>query len=151
MPWEFLNKTILIFLLRSSYQYLVFLRYIHGMKNHILVVEDDASICDAVKLILEYAGYAVQTCTDGHVIEELLHDAHGSPQMILMDIYLSGNDGRVLTKKLKQEQTTRNIPVLMMSANLQADSDARKVGADDFIPKPFDVTTLLGKVRRYVN
>lgn len=121
------------------------------MQEQILLIEDDPAICDVVKIVLEHAGYDVSVSNTGAIVDELLQEKDGCPSVILMDIYLSGNDGRELTKQLKKTAPTQHIPIVMMSANPHADIDARNVGADDFIAKPFTLETLLGKVKRYIN
>jgi DNA-binding response OmpR family regulator len=55
---------------------------------------------------------------------------------------LSGQDGRVICKKLKKFPTTKNIPVIMMSAHPSAEKSAREACADEFIAKPFDIDDL---------
>lgn len=119
--------------------------------QQVLVIEDDPDVSQVVKLILEYGGYDVHVSESGEIVDDLINQRDGHPVVILMDIFLSGSDGRELTKKLKKTTLTQHIPVVMMSANRAAHEDAKKVGADDFISKPFDAQTLLGKVKQHVN
>jgi CheY-like chemotaxis protein len=121
------------------------------MRQHILVIEDDLSIADVVQAILEYEGYAVDVSQNGDIVETVLKQKDATPSVILMDIYLSGDDGRELTKKLKGSLATKHIPVVIMSASFNAGRDAKTVGADDFLEKPFTIESLIGKVKRYVN
>ncbi len=70
--------------------------------------------------------------------------------MILLDVLLSGKDGREIVKYLKSQDETRYIPVIMFSAHPSAEETARKAGADDFIAKPFDIDELLVKIAHYI-
>lgn len=120
------------------------------MRERILVVDDDPGICDAVKMILEFEGYQVSATERGECAEKIMHEKR-HPDLIIMDMSLSGKDGRDITRKLKGAPTTQDIPIVMISAHPQANNEAKKAGADDFIPKPFDVETLITKVKKYVN
>lgn len=68
------------------------------------------------------------------------------PDLILLDVLISGYDGRVICKELKSREETRHIPVIMFSAHPGAAATISDYGADDFISKPFDVNHLLQKV-----
>lgn len=112
----------------------------------ILVVDDDPDILDALQLILEDAGFEVKTTEKGEYAENL-RDGNGNlPDLILLDVLLSGKDGRAICKKLKGQPATKHIPIIMMSAHPDADKSSREVGADDFLAKPFDFDDLLRKI-----
>jgi CheY-like chemotaxis protein len=121
------------------------------MQKQILVIEDDPGIADVVESILAYEGYQVKVSKNGDIIDSLINQINGTPSVILMDIYLLQSDGRELTKKLKKTNTTKHIPVVIMSASFNADKDAKLAGADDFLAKPFTLETLVSKVKRYIN
>ncbi len=114
----------------------------------ILVVDDDEGILEVVQIVLEGEGYQVQTCQNG---KELLRLASTFPHLILLDVLLSGEDGRELCKQLKSNSVTRHIPVVMLSAHSDASKVADGSGADDFLEKPFDVDVLLAMVEHHLS
>ncbi len=115
----------------------------------ILVIDDDPGISEALELILIEEGYDVQTVDNGEYIYEM-NDGN-LPDLILLDLLLSGIDGREVVKKLKSEDLTKNIPVIMMSAHPKADKSVKDAGADDFIPKPFDLNELVKRIKKHLN
>ena len=84
--------------------------------------------------------------------EEYLENMHlgGLPDLILLDLLLSGKDGREIVKYLKSQEETRHIPVIMLSAHPSAEETARLAGADDFVAKPFDIVVLLTRIAQYL-
>lgn len=115
----------------------------------ILVVDDDPDILDALQILLEFAGYDVKTTEKGDYAENL-HDTNGGlPDLIILDVLLSGKDGRLICQKLKSQQDTKHIPIIMISAHPNARRSVAAVGADDFLAKPFDVDELLAMVVKY--
>ncbi len=113
----------------------------------ILVVDDDESIVEVVQLILEGEGYRVQTNMDGN-LQPLLKAMQ--PDLILLDMLLSGVDGRDICKQLKSNPQTAHIPVIMLSAHSETDKAANVSGADDFLEKPFDVEALIAIVEKHL-
>lgn len=119
------------------------------MKGKILVVDDDANILDALKFMLEDAGYKVETVgKNGGVINKEIRDDR--PDLILLDVLLSGHDGRDICKNLKGQKATKNIPVIMISAHPDAEKTSLQAGANFFLPKPFEVDMLLAKIEKYI-
>ena len=115
----------------------------------ILVVDDDPDILDALRFMLEDAGYEVTTSEKGDYAENL-HDTNGGlPDVIILDVLLSGKDGRLICQKLKGQDETRHIPIIMISAHPNARQSVTAVGADDFVAKPFDMDELLVKIAKY--
>jgi CheY-like chemotaxis protein len=117
------------------------------MSKKILVADDDPAIVDAVKLVLEAEGYEVRTTVDGQTVQKVRDHL---PDLILLDIWMSGVDGRDLAKHLRAQPDTRHIPIIMISANRDTETIAREAGANDFLAKPFDVDELLGKIESYL-
>ena len=74
----------------------------------------------------------------------------GLPDLILLDVLLSGKDGREIVKRLKSQEETRHIPVIMFSAHPSAEKTARAAGADDFVAKPFEMDEILAKIAKHV-
>ena len=115
----------------------------------ILVVDDDPDILDALQFMLEDAGYEVKTTEKGEYAENL-HDTNGGlPDVIILDVLLSGKDGRLICQKLKSQEETKRIPIIMMSAHPNAKQSVAQVGADDFLAKPYDIDDLLAKIAKY--
>ena len=117
-------------------------------QKKILVVDDEPDILEFLQVILEEEGYIVATTDKGEYVEEL-HNG-GLPDLILLDVLLSGKDGRLIAKHLRSQEDTKRIPIIMFSAHPSAEETARQSGADDFLAKPFDIPALLEKVEKYV-
>ena len=111
----------------------------------ILVVDDDPDILDAIQFVLEDAGFTVQTSLKGEYAENL-DKLDVLPNLLILDLLLSGKDGRTICRKLKSQKKTKNLPIIMISAHPSAQQSAKEVGADDFLAKPFDINMLLNKV-----
>lgn len=119
------------------------------MNKKILIVDDDASILDAVSMVLEDAGYIVKINIRGEKTSELVESF--KPDLILLDILMSGNDGRKICKTLKTNEKTKNIPIILISAHPSAAGYAKTYGADDFLAKPFEIKDLLDKVKEFTS
>jgi len=117
------------------------------MVKRVLVVDDDESILDAISLILEEEGYEVKTVFKGQETYKAIENF--KPDIILLDVLMSGNDGREICKRLKADGTTKKIPVIMISAHPTLDKGATACGAEDFLAKPFDTDDLLKKINKY--
>jgi DNA-binding response OmpR family regulator len=116
------------------------------IKKKILVADDDPAILEVITYILEDEGYEVKTTADGQT-EKLAHEY--LPDLILLDIWMSGMDGRNICRILKSQKSTMHIPIVMVSANRDAEKISIEVGADDFIAKPFEMEEMLIKVKQY--
>src|SRR5947209_19083827 len=96
---------------------------------------------------LEDEVYLIHMATEAKSIDRLLSF---QPDLILLDVLLAGSDGRVISKRLKSQETTRHIPIVLMSAHVSARATLAAAQADDFIAKPFEVNALLTTVQKYV-
>ena len=113
----------------------------------ILVIDDEESILEVVQLVLEGEGYDVRTSINS----DLLPHFNGErPHLILLDVLLSGTDGRDICRQLKSNPQTAHIPIILLSAHSDADKLADASGADDFLEKPFDVDVLVAKVEKHL-
>lgn len=110
--------------------------------KRILIVDDDADIVLALTTLLEDAGYQVASVDRGDQLMERLRGGD-VPDLIVLDMLLSGRDGRELTRELKAQGNTSRIPILMLSAHPAALKEAREAGADAFVAKPFELDELL--------
>ncbi len=113
-------------------------------QTKILVVEDDAPIrrglCDA----LRYAGYAVEECSTGDAA--LATACAASPDLLLLDVMLPGKNGFEILRELRGSHP--QLPVIMLTARGAEEDRVRglKLGADDYVVKPFSATELLARV-----
>lgn len=110
----------------------------------VILADDDAGILDAVGMMLELEGFDVTTTLDGNEI----FSTGFTPDLYILDIWMSGSDGRDLCKKLKATPATHHIPVMLISASNDLQRSASDAGADDFLPKPFDMELLVTKINR---
>lgn len=111
------------------------------MLKKILVIEDDTGVLKNVQQILEMEDYVVEAIHDAHQTFEKVYSF--LPDLILIDVLLSGEDGRKICRSLKNNPRTQHIPILMMSAHPEAKESAKESGADGFIVKPYDIEELV--------
>ena len=109
----------------------------------ILIVEDESSISDFVKLELEYEGYQISIKEDGR--EGLKEALENDYDLIILDIMLPSMNGFEICRRLKRE---KNTPVIMLSAkdSVTDKVNGLQIGADDYIPKPFAIEELLARI-----
>ena len=116
-------------------------------KEKILVVDDEEDILELVRHHLNREGYAVRCAESG---EEALQGAKSEAvNLIILDLMLPGIDGLEVTRRLKTDPRTQQIPILMLSAKGE-ESDVvtgLELGADDYITKPFSPRILVARVR----
>ena len=112
----------------------------------ILLVEDNAANMKLARFVLEQAGYTVISATDAEVGVTLAREHH--PDLILMDIQLPGMDGLAATELLKQDEATRAIPVIALTALAMKGDEARirDAGCDAYIAKPMRYQEVLATV-----
>lgn len=116
------------------------------MKKKILVCDDDKGISEVIKIILENQGYAVKVLDSSVKIQKSVQDY--SPNLIFLDLWMPGVDGRYIAKMLKKDEETKNIPLIIISALNETERIAKRIGADDFLSKPFNLDELVEKVQR---
>ena len=114
--------------------------------KRIILAEDDPGIQDSIQMILEREGYEVTIYANG---EDLLNKRFEAPDLFILDRQLSGVDGLDICKFLKKETDTSQIPVIILSASPQIGPMAKKVGADDFLEKPFTIDNLRKLVAKH--
>src|SRR5476651_943230 len=119
------------------------------MNKKILVVDDDIDIVEPISLLLEGEGYAIESTTKGEQTYKKVEEY--KPDLILLDILMSGNDGRTICKTLKSNMETKDIPVIMMSAHPGAEKDVKECKANDFIAKTFEIEDLLHTIHKNLN
>jgi len=115
--------------------------------TRLLVVDDNAQNVELLTTLMEAEGYEVATAADGE--EALAQVAAFSPDLILLDIMMPRVDGYAVCRRLKEEASTRLVPVVFVTALGVEEARIRGIeaGADDFITKPFSRTELKARVR----
>ena len=113
----------------------------------IFCVEDDSNIRELVVYTLETTGFKARGFEDGKEFLEAL--ALETPELVLMDIMLPGEDGLELLKRLKSSPKTREIPVIMVTAKGAEYDKVRglDLGADDYVTKPFGMMELVSRIK----
>jgi DNA-binding response OmpR family regulator len=113
----------------------------------IMIADDDPGILDAIEIMLEFEGYQVRSMQNGAA---LLTMENSFPDLLLLDIWMSGTDGRDICRHLKQRADTCKIPIVLISASKDIENSAIEAGADDFLAKPFEMDDLLKKIERHI-
>lgn len=113
----------------------------------IYIVEDDKNIQEIESYALGSAGYDVRCFDDGAAFSEAMKAV--LPDLILLDIMLPGEDGLSILKRLRSDNETRNLPIMMVSAKSTEIDTVKGLdqGADDYITKPFGVMELMSRVK----
>jgi len=119
------------------------------MPRSALIIEDDADIAESVRYNLESAGFRAQVAGSGESGLSMALDPQNPPAVIVLDLMLPGMNGIEICRRLRRENQTRRIPIIMLTAKTtEADRvSGLDVGADDYIGKPFSVKELLARVR----
>ncbi|HID88648.1 MAG TPA: hybrid sensor histidine kinase/response regulator [Anaerolineae bacterium] len=117
----------------------------------ILYVEDDPSSATLVKRVLEAEGFSVVIAEDGITALEMAQQVH--PDLVLMDINISGLDGYEVTTRLRSIETLQDVPIVALTAaTLKGDRERALIaGCNGYIPKPIDVDRLPEQVRSYLS
>ena len=113
----------------------------------ILVVDDDASINELIKVNLELAGYSVLQAEDG--VKGFALAKQELPSLIVLDVMMPEVDGYTVAQRIRQNPSTKNIPVLMLTALSQIQDKVKgfDIGVDDYLVKPFEMDELKVRVR----
>jgi two-component system, OmpR family, response regulator MprA len=113
----------------------------------VLVIDDQENIIEFIKLGLKYEGFLVESAADGP--QGLAAAQRLNPDLIILDVMLPGMDGLEVCSNLRNNPTTRDIPILMLTAK----DDVRDriagldTGADDYLTKPFSFEELVARIR----
>ena len=116
--------------------------------NTLLVVDDNEAILEVIKIALEDEGYCVETATCGQELKKKLRTT--KPELLVIDYWLPGEDGGQLTRYVKKSPQTKQLPIIMISANHNIEKTAYACGVDVFLPKPFDINKLLSLVDQQI-
>jgi len=114
--------------------------------SSVLIVEDEKHLADGLRYNLKAEGYDVDTAGTGEEALLLLADARRSYDVVVLDVMLPGIDGFSLASRLRSQG--QFVPILMLTARGQAQDVLRgfEAGADDYLPKPFDLGVLIARI-----
>ena len=121
-----------------------------GAGRHVLLIEDEPNIAEAIRFILTRDGWRVSLHDDGIGAVARVRDAR--PDLVILDLMLPGVSGLDILCALRADPATAGLPVLMLSAKgLARDREAaERAGADVFMTKPFSNAEMLAQVRALV-
>ena len=117
------------------------------MGQRVLVVDDDKEIVRILRAYLEKAGYTVLTAYDG---ETALHVIRSDrPDLVVLDLMLPDRDGWDITRLMRADEALAATPIIMLTARVESDDKilGLDIGADDYIPKPFNPHEVVARVR----
>lgn len=112
--------------------------------SRILIVDDDVNICELLRIYLEKNGYETVVVHDGNTAVQYAETK--SPDLILLDIMLPGLDGWQVCREIRQKS---DVPIIMLTAKGETFDKVLglELGADDYIPKPFDTKEVVARVK----
>jgi two-component system alkaline phosphatase synthesis response regulator PhoP len=116
-------------------------------EGNILVVDDDQPILNLLTEVLVDEGYTVRTALTP--VDALLFIDEHCPDLILCDLHLPGMNGDALARKIKK-QARIDIPIILVTADVQAQHRLSMECIDFFLPKPFDLDELIDCVAKYI-
>ncbi len=113
----------------------------------VMVCDDDPGILEVIKIILEENNYKVIALSSGKGIQKRIEEQ--SPDIIFLDLWMPGIEGKEITRVLKKDPQTKDIPIVIISALAETKNIASVVGADGFLAKPFEINELLNTIKRF--
>ena len=117
------------------------------MGKSILICDDDVDILEVTKIILQQK-FNIETLT--HCNDIFQNFDRFRPDLILMDLWIPDMGGEAVTRLLKSSDKTKDIPVIIFSANNDIEKVAINAGADGYLRKPFDIKTLNTTINRFL-
>jgi two-component system phosphate regulon response regulator PhoB len=113
----------------------------------ILIVDDESAIREMIRMSLEMAGFECLEAADSHKAHSLIVDQ--KPDLVLLDWMLPGMSGVEFLRRLKREESTSELPVIMVTAKTEEDNKIQglDVGADDYITKPFAPREIISRIK----
>jgi two-component system alkaline phosphatase synthesis response regulator PhoP len=117
------------------------------MSDKIVIIEDDPDICEILKFNLEQSGYEANIYYDGNKGYEAINQA--PPDLILLDLMLPGINGLEIARKVRFEDRTKHIPIIMITARSEEFDvlHGLEQGADDYITKPFRPREVIARIK----
>jgi DNA-binding response OmpR family regulator len=111
----------------------------------VLIVDDDQMLRDMLHDFLDDVGYQTMTASDGAAGLDMLGQA--APDLVLLDVSMPVMDGLTFLRRRREERCRLTVPIVVMSAQHHG-AEARQLGAQQFVSKPFDLDELLGVIDR---
>ncbi|MBS3895702.1 response regulator [Silanimonas sp.] len=131
-------------------------RRLHDRRNardgtRALIIDDSATVTAALERMLLQNRYQLETAADAE--QGLEKIAHQAPEIVFLDIVLPGINGFEALRRIRRDAASRDIPVIMMSGNEQATEQfyAQRIGADDFMKKPFSRFEVFARVEKLLD
>jgi len=118
-------------------------------KKTILVCDDDESILDVLGLILGGAGFIVIPEKNSLNVSSLIELK--KPDLVLLDLWMPALNGDQVVKLLRSNPSTKELPVIVISASTNGEEIASAAGASGFIAKPFQINELINQINRHLN
>jgi len=115
-------------------------------KTKVLVVDDEEDFAKALRVRLKANGYDVVLAHDS--IQAIMMASQEKPDLIILDIMIPGEDGFIVTERLKQSQATQYIPVIFLTGIPGGERRAHKLGASGYIMKPYHPERLLETIHK---
>lgn len=113
----------------------------------VLVVDDDSALTGLLTLFLRDAGYDAVAANSGPRALEIIQER--PPDVVLLDLMMPLVSGSTVCREIKTNETTRHIPVIVVSGDGRADTKTAEVGADACIVKPFELDEVLDNIRKF--
>lgn len=123
------------------------------MKNadvSIWVIDDDTAVLEAVSSILKDEGYTVLLINDPLLVKTTIEQEE-TPDLVYLDILMAGMSGQEVAELLRSTEKTQNVPIVMLSANIQVAEIATSAKANGFLKKPFNIEELIQTTKRYLH
>ena len=116
-------------------------------ESTILIVDDESAIRDMVGITLDLAGFSAISAADAHEAHVCIID--NKPDLVLLDWMLPGGSGIELARRLRRDEITTNIPIIMLTAKASEDNKVQGLdeGVDDYISKPFSPRELVARIK----
>ncbi len=118
------------------------------LMSKVLIVDDDPDILAVVQILLKMNDFSVMAIAKAADISQAIKSF--SPGLILLDVALSGADGREICKMLKKSNETKHIPVILFSAHYDLVNNIQECMANGLVTKPFETSYLLETIRRNI-
>ncbi len=117
------------------------------LQKKILLVDDESDVTDLLDYKLRQAGYAVRTLNDSLRALSMARDFR--PDLIVLDVMMPELTGLQLLRMLRSDSLLRDLPVILLTARIETEDRVRglEIGADDYVPKPFDTRELLLRIQ----
>ncbi|MGR3616347.1 MAG: response regulator transcription factor [Paracoccaceae bacterium] len=117
------------------------------MNRHVVLIEDEQNIVEAIRFLLTREGWTVSTHQDGTDALDVIQAA--KPDLVILDVMLPGRSGMEILRDLRDQDELKDLPVLMLTARGQAKDRemAEKAGVSRFMTKPFSNTEVMTAVR----